>query len=144
MFKKYQNGGIITSITNKSAISVYGSSRNEDNMKIKKSLKAKISLMTLLPLFAMVVIVDAFMFFRLAEYLDGGERASLMSVVIVFQVIIMAVAAVISLIMVGKMSDAITRIVKVLEKTAEGDLTVQMSAKDVMRMDEIVLNTTIL
>lgn len=106
-------------------------------MKIKKSLKAKISLITLLPLFAMVVIVDAFMFFRLTEYLDGGERASLMSVVVVFQVIIMAVAAVISLIMVGKMSDAITRIVKVLEKTAEGDLTVQMSAKDVMRMDEI-------
>lgn len=107
-------------------------------MFFKKSLGAKIMFLSLVPLVLMSIIVDVFMYMRIGSYVDDSSDVfSIELFVIVVEIIIVILTAIVIQLMVGKMTKAIKRIVGILERTAEGDLTAHMSAKDVMRMDEI-------
>ena len=105
-------------------------------MRAKAGLKTQILFVSLFPLILLAMVVNAVTYFRLASYLDGDQRQKIILSVFGIEVLIV-ILIIADFVIVQRMTNAIKRIVKILEKTAEGDLTNQMTAKDVMRMDEI-------
>lgn len=106
-------------------------------MRAKAGLKTQILFVSLFPLILLAMVVNAVTYFRLASYLDGDQRQKIILSVLGIELLIVILTIIADFIIVQRMTNAIKRIVKILEKTAEGDLTNQMTAKDVMRMDEI-------
>lgn len=106
-------------------------------MRAKAGLKTQILFVSLFPLILLAMVVNAVTYFRLASYLDGDQRQKIILSVLGIELLIVILTIIADFVIVQRMTNAIKRIVKILEKTAEGDLTNQMTAKDVMRMDEI-------
>lgn len=105
---------------------------------MKKSLRKKMLLLSLVPMFFMAVLVDGVAYMRMGAYItDEADRRSLILSIVLIEAVTFILASLAINIVAKKMVDAIKRIVKILERTAEGDLTARMSAKDVMRRDEI-------
>lgn len=106
-------------------------------MRAKAGLKTQILFVSLFPLILLAMVVNTVTYFRLASYLDGDQRQKIILSVLGIELLIVILTIIADFVIVQRMTNAIKRIVKILEKTAEGDLTNQMTAKDVMRMDEI-------
>lgn len=106
-------------------------------MRVKVGLKTQILFVSLFPLILLGTVVNTVTYFILASYLDGDQRQKIILSVLGIELLIVILTIIADFIIVQRMTNAIKRIVKILEKTAEGDLTAQMTAKDVMRMDEI-------
>lgn len=106
-------------------------------MRVKLKLKTQIMLTSVLSLFIMAMIVNTLLYVKLAAFVDDEQRLSIVLFVLVSEISIMILAAIVVNFVVKRITNSINRIVHVLERTAEGDLTVQIKAKDVMRMDEI-------
>lgn len=106
-------------------------------MRVKVGLKTQILFVSLFPLILLGTVVNTVTYFILASYLDGDQRQKIILSVLGIELLIVILTIIADFVIVQRMTNAIKRIVKILEKTAEGDLTNQMTAKDVMRMDEI-------
>lgn len=106
-------------------------------MRAKAGLKTQILFVSLFPLILLATVVNTVTYFILASYLDGDQRQKIILSVLGIELLIVILTIIADFVIVQRMTNAIKRIVKILEKTAEGDLTNQMTAKDVMRMDEI-------
>lgn len=106
-------------------------------MRAKAGLKTQILFVSLFPLILLAMVVNTVTYFILANYLDGDQRQKIILSVLGIELLIVILTIIADFVIVQRMTNAIKRIVKILEKTAEGDLTNQMTAKDVMRMDEI-------
>lgn len=106
-------------------------------MRAKAGLKTQILFVSLFPLILLGTVVNTVTYFILASYLDGDQRQKIILSVLGIELLIVVLTVIADFLIVQRMTNAIKRIVKILEKTAEGDLTNQMTAKDVMRMDEI-------
>lgn len=106
-------------------------------MRVKAGLKTQILFVSVFPLILLAMIINAVTYVRLAGYLDGDQRQKIILSVLGIELLIVILTSIADFVIIQRMTNAIKRIVKILEKTAEGDLTAQMTAKDVMRMDEI-------
>lgn len=106
-------------------------------MRVKAGLKTQILFVSVFPLILLAMIINVVTYVRLAGYLDGDQRQKIILSVLGIELLIVILTSIADFVIIQRMTNAIKRIVKILEKTAEGDLTNQMTAKDVMRMDEI-------
>lgn len=106
-------------------------------MRVKAGLKTQILFVSVFPLILLAMIINVVTYVRLAGYLDGAQRQKIILSVLGIELLIVILTSIADFVIIQRMTNAIKRIVKILEKTAEGDLTNQMTAKDVMRMDEI-------
>lgn len=107
-------------------------------MGLKKSLGAKILAVSIIPLVILSSMINIFLYLELRQYVEASSDVSRLILMVCFaELIIIVITSVVVNCVITKMTKAIKRIVAILEKTAEGDLTARMTAKDVMRMDEI-------
>ncbi len=104
---------------------------------MKKSLKIKITLIAMIPLFIMATVLNGFEYLELTKMNADVRVSRVMMWMALGELLIIIVAFIVVTMLTSRMVNAIKRIIVILERTAEGDLTAQMAARDVMRRDEI-------